>query len=164
MNWRNVGWKAGEVRGSLAASGYTLAFLVGLCLPAGLVLAANCVAPSTGATAAITLRATPAASSAKRGTLSPGEILPLDASVPGWYETRLADGQMAFAAKRSTQIATCPDGTGVVTAPAEATYELHAIDVGTGLSVLVRGPDFALLYDAGSNGDIARGDDNRMIA
>ena len=164
MNWRNVGWKAGAVRGSLAVSGYILAFIVGIWMPAGLVLAADCVMPSTGATTAITLRATPAASSAKRGTLSPGEMLPLVASVPGWYETRLADGQMAFAAKQSTQIATCPDGTGVVPAPAEATYELHAIDVGTGLSVLVRGPDFALLYDAGSNDDMARGDDNRTIA
>jgi len=93
MNWRNVGWKAGAVRGSLAISGYTLASLVGLWLPAGLVLAADWVVPSTGATAAITLRATPAASSAKRGALSPREILPLVASVPGWYETRLTDGQ-----------------------------------------------------------------------
>lgn len=30
--------------------------------------------------------------------------------------------------------------------------------------MLVRGPDFALLYDAASNDDIARGDDNRTIA
>lgn len=30
--------------------------------------------------------------------------------------------------------------------------------------MLVRGPDFALLYDAASNDDMARGDDNRTIA
>jgi len=30
--------------------------------------------------------------------------------------------------------------------------------------VLVRGADFAVLYDAGSNDDLARGDDNRTIA
>ena len=35
--------------------------------------------------------------------------------------------------------------------PGEAKYELHAIDVGTGLSVLVRSAGCALLYDAGSN-------------
>lgn len=36
-------------------------------------------------------------------------------------------------------------------APAPGTYQIHLIDVGTGLSILVRGADFALLYDAGSN-------------
>lgn len=164
MNWRNVCCKARAVRASITVSGYALAFLVGLCLPARVVLAADCVAPPAGATTTVTLRAAPAASSAKRGTLSPGQSLPLVASVPGWYETRLADGQMVFAAKRSTEIAPCPDGFGVVPALAEVTYELHAIDVGTGLLVLVRGPDFALLYDAGSNDDMARGDDNRTIA
>ncbi len=120
MNWRNVCCKARAARASITVSGYALAFLVGLCLPARVVLAADCVAPPADVTTTVTLRAAPAASSAKRGTLSPGQSLPLVASVPGWYETRLADGQMAFAAKRSTEIATCPDGTGVVPAPAEA--------------------------------------------
>src|SRR5512138_1051445 len=36
-------------------------------------------------------------------------------------------------------------------APAPGTYQIHLIDVGTGLAILVRGADFALLYDAGSN-------------
>ena len=35
--------------------------------------------------------------------------------------------------------------------PAPGTYRIHLIDVGTGLSVLVHGSDFALLYDAGTN-------------
>jgi beta-lactamase superfamily II metal-dependent hydrolase len=35
--------------------------------------------------------------------------------------------------------------------PAPGTYRLHLIDVGTGLSILVQGADFAMLYDAGSN-------------
>lgn len=40
----------------------------------------------------------------------------------------------------------------VPTAPPPAgTYRVHLIDVGTGLSILVQGHDFALLYDAGSN-------------
>jgi beta-lactamase superfamily II metal-dependent hydrolase len=43
-------------------------------------------------------------------------------------------------------------------------YELHAIDVGTGLSLLIRGPDFAVLYDAGSNDDTATGVKNRTLA
>lgn len=36
-------------------------------------------------------------------------------------------------------------------APAAGTYQVHMIDVGTGLAILVRGSDFAMLYDAGTN-------------
>jgi competence protein ComEC len=36
------------------------------------------------------------------------------------------------------------------TPPPPGTYRIHMIDVGTGLSILVQGHDFALLYDAGS--------------
>ncbi len=36
-------------------------------------------------------------------------------------------------------------------APAPGTYQIHLVDVGTGLAILVRGADFALLYDAGTN-------------
>ncbi len=35
--------------------------------------------------------------------------------------------------------------------PPAGTYRIHLIDVGTGLSILVQGSDFNLLYDAGSN-------------
>ena len=38
------------------------------------------------------------------------------------------------------------------------------VDVGTGLAVLVRGPDFTLVYDGGSNDDLARGAENRFGA
>jgi competence protein ComEC len=43
-------------------------------------------------------------------------------------------------------------------------YRVHAIDVGTGLAIFVEGPDFTLLYDAGSNDDTARGPSNRVLA
>jgi len=48
--------------------------------------------------------------------------------------------------------------------PEAGTYRVHVIDVGTGLSVFVEGSDFALLFDAGSNDDFARGAGNRVIA
>lgn len=35
--------------------------------------------------------------------------------------------------------------------PAPGAYHVHLIDVGTGLAILVRGADFAMLYDAGTN-------------
>jgi hypothetical protein len=41
---------------------------------------------------------------------------------------------------------------------------VDVVNVGTGLGVLVRAPDFTLVYDAGSNDDQAVGDDNRMLA
>lgn len=44
------------------------------------------------------------------------------------------------------------------------TWTLDVIDLGTGLGILVRGPDFALLYDAGSNDDGAIGENNRALA
>jgi competence protein ComEC len=36
-------------------------------------------------------------------------------------------------------------------APAPGSYQIHLIDVGTGLAILIKGADFAMLYDAGSN-------------
>ncbi len=36
-------------------------------------------------------------------------------------------------------------------APPAGTFQIHLIDVGTGLAVLVRGADFAMLYDGGTN-------------
>ena len=48
--------------------------------------------------------------------------------------------------------------------PTAPTFTIDVVDVGTGLAVLVRGPDFALVYDAGSNDDPARGPNNRMLA
>ncbi len=47
---------------------------------------------------------------------------------------------------------------------AETTFVLHAVDVGTGLALLVEAGDFALVYDAGSNDDLATGPANRFVA
>jgi competence protein ComEC len=47
-----------------------------------------------------------------------------------------------------TRVETLKDIPG---APAPGTYQIHMIDVGTGLAILVRGSDFTLLYDAGTN-------------
>ena len=47
--------------------------------------------------------------------------------------------------------------------PAPGTSVVHAIDVGTGLSIFVEGADFTLLYDAGSQDNSAGGRDNRVL-
>ena len=41
---------------------------------------------------------------------------------------------------------------------------MDVVDVGTGLAVLLRGPDFTLVYDGGSSDDLARGAGNRFHA
>lgn len=127
-------------------------------------MASDCVTPSSGTVAAVTLRTSPTAKSTANGKLEPGQALPLIASMPGWYETQLANGQTAFVSKRLTSVTTCVEDSSLASTPSGGQYELHAIDVGTGLSVLVRGSDFALLYDGGSNDDTARGDNNRTLA
>ena len=62
---------------------------------------------------------------------------------PGQTEPRPGSPQIAW--KRVQTVADVPP------APAPGTYQVHMIDVGTGLAILVRGSDFAMLYDAGTN-------------
>jgi beta-lactamase superfamily II metal-dependent hydrolase len=123
-------------------------------------LGADCV-QSTSANGTI-FRVAPTTSSAAVGKLMPGVATPLIAIVPRWYETRTSTGQPAFVSKQASDIVACP-----AAAPAAGTggdFELHAIDVGTGLAVLVLGSNFTLLFDAGTNDDLGRGTDNRVIA
>jgi beta-lactamase superfamily II metal-dependent hydrolase len=44
------------------------------------------------------------------------------------------------------------------------THVVHVVDVGTGLAVFVEGPDYAMLYDGGSNDDLRDERANRLIA
>ena len=52
--------------------------------------------------------------------------------------------------------------------PAAGEYRLHNIDVGTGLSVLIQGADFTMLYDGGSMDDksviASSGNKDRLLA
>jgi hypothetical protein len=48
------------------------------------------------------------------------------------------------------------------TVSAEPLIKVHVVDVGTGLGIFVEGPDFSLVYDAGSNDDVAEGEENRF--
>ncbi len=50
------------------------------------------------------------------------------------------------------------------TRPAAGKFRIHAIDVGTGLSILIQGKDFTMLYDGGSGDDLAAGANNRLMA
>lgn len=120
---------------------------------------ADWVTPAERVREGISLRAGPSSHSAYLGQLRVGERLAYRSTVPYWYEVRLPNGQPAFVSKAwSTLI---PEQA---PPPVAGPFTLDAIDVGTGLALLVQGPDFALLYDGGSNDDLARGDNNRLLA
>jgi competence protein ComEC len=148
-------------RRSLFVAAVVSAALVVSCLPAA---ANDRVAPRAEVTTTVAVRETASADSAALAALAPGQTAELLGSVPYWYEVRLGNGIEGFVSKRWTTIVT-PGAVLLDTGGAAATaYTVDVVDVGTGLGVLVRGPDFNILYDAGSNDDQAIGADNRMVA
>lgn len=140
-----------------------------LLIPLALCCASLCAAvpalaqditPSTRVTRNVVVREQASTASAPVGRLAPGDRATVTAEVPGWYQVRLADGTTGFVSKAWT----VPVGEPLVPTAASTGYKVHVIDVGTGLSVFVEGPDFALLYDGGSQDDLADGTDNRILA
>ena len=123
-------------------------------------LHADVVVPSEDVTTGVTARQTASAKSDRVGVLHPGEQAEILGSVPNWHRVKLSGGTFGFVSKRWTRVLT----TALPTPPASASFTIDAIDVGTGLAVFVRGPDFTLLYDGGSNDDLARGPSNRVLA
>ncbi len=147
-----AGWLRRTLTGALLA-----VFLVsGLDLQGA--AAQDAVTPSDRVTRNVVVRAAPSTASLPLAKLLPGESLPVTGDAPGWFQVRLPDGAIGFVSKAWTQTATGP-----VVATAGETWRTHVIDVGTGLAVFVEGPDFALLYDAGSQDDLADGSDNRVV-
>jgi beta-lactamase superfamily II metal-dependent hydrolase len=142
-----------------------IVLVVGLAL-APLQALADVVVPSTDVTTGVIVRASASSQSTPIGTLTPGRQLELIGSVPHWHEVRLPKGVQEFVSKRWTLViaTAAPPTPPAPAAAAAATFTIDAVDVGTGLGILVRGPDFALIYDGGSNDDLARGPANRMLA
>lgn len=138
-----------------------LAALLALLLPlVSVPVSAQDVAPSQRVQRAVVVRSGPSTGSAPVGRLAPGESATLEESVPGWYRVRLPDGRVGFVSRAWTVV------TGGPAAMAASTGEtrVHVIDVGTGLAVFVEGPGFTMLYDAGSQDDLAAGASNRVVA
>jgi beta-lactamase superfamily II metal-dependent hydrolase len=139
-----------------------LAFLLLCCMAlcAAVPAAAQDVTPSARVTRNVVVREQASTASTPVGRLVPGDRATVIAEVPGWYRVRLADGTTGFVSKAWT----VPVGEPFVATAAAAAYKVHVIDVGTGLSVFVEGPDFTLLYDGGSQDDLASGSGNRILA
>jgi beta-lactamase superfamily II metal-dependent hydrolase len=120
---------------------------------------ADGVVPTDDVKSSVVIRKSASAGSARVGSLRPGDKADLLGSLPNWHRIKLADGTSGFVPKRWTRVI-----ANSTAAPTTAVYTMDVIDVGTGLGVLVRGPDFTLVYDGGSNDDLARGPANRMLA
>lgn len=115
------------------------------------------VTPSERVVRNVVVRAEPSVRAVSLGRLVPGDRATLlSADDPGWYQVRLSDGVIGYVSKAWTVLHdNLISGAG---------YKVHVIDVGTGLAVFAEGKDFALLYDGGSQDDLADGADNRILA
>ena len=116
---------------------------------------ADFVVPSDRVQSGVVIRTQPTSQSAPRGILAPGQQLLFEGTVPRWNRVRLEDGTFGYVSKSWTD---------VIASAAVGSYTLHAVDVGTGLAIIVEGPDFVAVYDGGSNDDLARGNENRLLA
>jgi competence protein ComEC len=138
-----------------------LAWLIALAVGTSAAFA-QVVAPTERVTHGVVIRAQPLAGSDPLGTLRPGDSAPLTEDAPGWRGVRLPDGRTGYVSKAWTVVVGGSEPG--VPAAAAPIYRLHAVDVGTGLALFVEGPDFALVYDAGSNDDMAKGARDRFVA
>jgi beta-lactamase superfamily II metal-dependent hydrolase len=124
------------------------------------IASADWVTPAERVKQGISLREGPSSSSGYLGQLNVGQRLELIRSVPYWHEVQQADGTPAFVSKSWSTIIPDDASTSATTNP----FTIDVIDVGTGLAVLIKGSDFSVLYDGGSNDDLATGPDNRLMA
>ncbi len=124
--------------------------------------AAGVASPSERVVRNVVIRSAPSTQSAPLGALEPGEVVAVVGVRPNWIEVRLGDGRRGWVSSRWV-VVSMPKSVATTSLDA-APFELEAIDVGTGLAVLVTGPDFTLLYDGGSNDDVATGESNRLLA
>ncbi len=124
-------------------------------------LAAPEVTPSQRVTRNVVLRAEPDGDAAPLGALLPGQEAELLGEVPGWYHVRFADGRVGYVSKSWTVVT---DDGEPLAAAAAGPLKVHVIDIGTGLATFIEGPGFTMLYDGGSQDDLATGLDNRIVA
>ncbi len=107
------------------------------------------VTPADRVVNGVKIRATASAQGKEIGRLVPGEQAKYLGEVPGWYHIRHPVRGEGFVSKGWVRVVTPGDGP----TPAAPTFDVYIVDVGTGLAIFVRGDDFSLVYDAGSNDD-----------
>ncbi len=118
-----------------------------------------CVSPTADVTSAVLVRESATLDSPVIDRIPSQGQARLLGQVPAWFLVRTASGKRGFASLHWMQPVACP-----MEDTSDTSYTLDAVDVGTGVALLIRGPDFTVLYDGGSNDDIAKGDKNRLLA
>ncbi len=130
--------------------------LAWLAMAIGAPAHADMIRPISAVVTSVNVRAAPDTSQDNViGSMMPGQEAEFLGSVPYFYHVRLSNGTEGFVSKRWTQI---------IALDQSPIYEIHVFDVGTGLATFVQGPDFTMLYDAGSRDDKRGGDNNRLVA
>ncbi len=108
------------------------------------------VVPSDRVVNGVTIRASASTQSRAVGLLKPGQKATYGGEVSSWYRVEHPKFGEGFVSKGWTELVTQPDA-----ASSGAAFDVYVVDVGTGLGIFVRGSDFSLVYDAGSNDDLA---------
>ena len=129
--------------------------LLFVCL--AVALFGDVVTPTDDVTTRVIVRQSASGQSAQVGSISPGQQVELIGSVPNWHEVKLANGLTGFVPKRWTRVIPNTPPPPPPPPPPMPRFLIDVVDVGTGLGVLIRGSDFTLVYDAGSNDDQANG-------
>lgn len=122
----------------------------------GIARAADCATPASRVAESVPIRPSASSSEQPIGRLPKGDQREIISTVPGWYEIQLEGDSSGFVSTGWNERVPCAGAPEpVVAGGAGPSFEVHVIDVGTGLSVLIRGQDFALLYDGGTKEDNA---------
>lgn len=111
------------------------------------VIADPIVVPSDRVKTGVKIRESASTSSLEKGKLVPGESAEFIGEVPRWYRIDHPTFGTGFVSKSWTKLIIDSQES------IQDEYEFYAVDVGTGLAIFVRGPDFTLVYDAGSRDD-----------
>lgn len=125
-----------------------LAQVLLLLLAPATVLAQATVVPTDRVVNGVSIRVSATTGSAKIGLLRPGESAEFQGEVPKWYRINHPTHGTGFVSKSWTRLIT--DSTGTLSDQ----FDIYVVDVATGLAIFVRGADFNLVYDAGSNDDL----------
>lgn len=136
------------------------AALLASALPAAAQDVPKQVQPSARVVRNVVVRAEASTDSIKIDKLDPGQRVDVESEVPGWYQIRLPDGRKGFVSKLWTEELDAAPPEPLVAQG----YKVHVIDVGTGLAVFIEGPGFTMIYDGGSQDDLAMGARNRILA
>lgn len=136
-----------------------LCFLSCLLLLVSPMAVADDVVPRDNVRQGVTVRAAPSAKGAEIGVLKPGERAPYLGSVPSWYRVKFGNGE-GFVFKSTTSLV--QSSVASVAIPSE--FQIYAVDVGTGLAIVISAQDFLLVYDGGSNDDIGFKQANRLLS